>query len=91
MLDPLDGTREFLAKAWLFWLHLWAYLTRKAVIGAIADPINDRVYLSDQTNPRPNILKTLQDNIIACTNLDGMFKLSFTQALKDRTKNITSD
>ena len=92
VLDPLDGTREFLAKKPGSFGSLMGVLDkRKAVIGAIADPINDRVYLSDQTNPRPNILKTLQDNIIACTNLDGMFKLSFTQAHKDRTKNITSE
>ena len=91
ILDPLDGTLEFLAKKpSCFGILIGLLHQGKAIAGAIADPINNSVFLSNQPPITEQIKSTmLSDSIVACTNPDSMFESCFVQALKDNVKTIT--
>jgi fructose-1,6-bisphosphatase/inositol monophosphatase family enzyme len=70
VLDPLDGTREFLAKA-DGWGTLIALLEKgKPVVGIIDDPLQGRIRLA---GPAANKSTTLKNAQICCTNPALMF------------------
>ncbi len=72
-LDPLDGTKEFLAKQpSCFGTLIGLFYKGRAVLGSISDPINNKIWLSNARQPLANT-KSLAKSIVACTNPKEMF------------------
>ncbi len=73
VLDPLDGTREFLAQE-SGWGSLIALLRRgKPVMGAIAEPLAGAFWDQDSGFPTPAAAKTLSAATISSTSSAHMF------------------
>jgi inositol-phosphate phosphatase / L-galactose 1-phosphate phosphatase / histidinol-phosphatase len=73
VLDPLDGTKEFLAKE-SGWGSLIALLHKgKPVLGTIIDPLQDRVWNQNAAPVSSYAAKPLEQAIIATTNPKRMF------------------
>lgn len=89
VLDPLDGTREFLAKnPDGFGILIGVLHHGRAVIGAISDPVGGRRWLAsvDDMATTPVNGKRLAGSIIACTNPEGMFKQPEDKIFFDRIR-----
>ncbi len=74
VLDPLDGTKQFLAKQdGCFVVLIGLFKNKKPYLGAASDPLSGEVWMDDkkvQDNDRYNI----EDMRIASTAPDEMFK-----------------
>ena len=95
VLDPLDGTREFLAKApGNFGILIGLLDKGKTSIGAISDPINCKQWLSSIQNVTVNTNK-LENSIVACTNPEGMFETPTLRqgilSVKNKAREIKTD
>jgi len=74
VLDPLDGTREFLAKApGNFGILIGLLYKGQTCLGAVSDPVNCKHWLSGISNATGDTNK-LENSIVACTNPEGMFE-----------------
>jgi len=79
VLDPLDGTREFLTKKdHHFGCLIGLAYKGKALLGAIGDPLNGKIWTGKDTLCKGDI--NLEEAVLSCTNPQGMFK---TQEEKD--------
>ena len=91
VLDPLDGTREFLAKKpGCFGTLIGVLYQGKAIAGSISDPMNGKISLSDGNQSSENTT-SLKDSVIACTNSQGMFKTTALQSCIQEIKNPSFD
>ena len=92
VLDPLDGTKEFLSKDPLCFGSLIGLLYQgKTILGAVSDPINNRVWISDAKQPPLDNIKCLKESVIACTSPDDMFiDYAEKQSIQD-IQNIAQD
>ncbi len=79
VLDPLDGTREFLAKiSGGFGSLIGLIYKGRAVLGAVSDPINRTHWFSDSRGAATRTDR-LDRSVVACTNPDGMFETADLQ------------
>jgi len=91
VLDPLDGTREFLAKKPDGFGNLIGVLKKgRAIDGAISDPINGVSYTAKSLSYGQYDDKLLLDSVIACTNVQHMFEENFSSVLIEKSKKIVS-
>lgn len=98
VLDPLDGTREFLSKKpGYFGTLIGLFYQGKALSGAILDPFSNQIWLSacdGNTRPVENG-KTLKDGIVACTNPQIMFptpsEQTFIRAVQDNARDFKTN
>ncbi|MEM9469510.1 MAG: inositol monophosphatase family protein [Pseudomonadota bacterium] len=90
LLDPLDGTREFLAKKdHHFGCLIGLAYQGKALLGMIGDPLNGRIWTEKDMPSKGNI--NLEEAVLSCTNSQGMFKTQeeqdFITATMDKVKD----
>lgn len=95
VLDPLDGTKEFLAKKnHYFGCLIGLCYQGKAILGAIGDPLNDQTWLSEQKREILHNDITLREAVLSCTNPQGMFKTeseqNFITAVMKQTHETTT-
>ena len=95
VLDPLDGTREFLAKApGNFGILIGLLYKGQACLGAVSDPVNSKYWLSGISNATGDTNK-LENSIVACTNPEGMFETPTLRqgilSVKDKVQEIKTD
>jgi len=92
VLDPLDGTREFLAKApGNFGILIGLLYKGQTCLGAVSDPVNCKHWLSGISNATGDTNK-LENSIVACTNSEGMFETRALRqgilSVKDKAREI---
>ena len=89
VLDPLDGTREFLSKYPDGFGNLIGVLDKgRAVEGVITDPTRSVIYSSEMISKSEGNVKPLRDSVVACTNVEHMFEADFAEALKGGANKV---
>jgi len=74
VLDPLDGTKQFLAQQeGCFVVLIGLFRDKKPIWGVASDPISKEIWI-DRMQIEAPIRKALSQMVIACTAPDSMFK-----------------
>ncbi|MDR3424245.1 MAG: inositol monophosphatase family protein [Alphaproteobacteria bacterium] len=74
VLDPLDGTKEFLAKVDGWGILIGLLQKGKPVLGSIIDPQTIKIWDQDTKFPVANVKSTIEQAIVATTAPENMFR-----------------